>query len=198
MIRPSTDPQVHVETRTAWREWLGTHHARETGAWAVTWRKATGRSAPAYDELVEEALCVGWVDSIQRKLDDERTMLRFSPRKARSGWARPNKQRVERLLAAGLVLPAGHAAIDRAKADGSWSLLDDVEDLVVPDDLATALASAPPAAGSSPRSPARRSAASWSGSCRPSGRRPAPRVAETAELARRGQRANQWPPPGNR
>lgn len=197
MIRPSTDPQVHVETRTAWREWLGTHHARETGAWAVTWRKATGRSAPAYDELVEEALCVGWVDSIQRKLDDERTMLRFSPRKARSGWARPNKQRVERLLAAGLVLPAGQAAIDRAKADGSWSLLDDVEDLVVPDDLATALASAPPAAeefAAFPRS-AKRGILEWIVQAkRPETR--ARRVAETAELAQRGQRANQWPPPG--
>ena len=93
------DPEVHVETRAQWRQWLVTHHEEYGGAWAVTWRKPTGRPAPSYDDLVEEALCVGWVDSMARVIDDERTSLRFSPRKRGSGWALTNKERVARLSA---------------------------------------------------------------------------------------------------
>ena len=110
----------------------------------------------------------GWIDSIARKLDDDRTMLWFSPRKPGSGWARPNKERVERLTAAGLMTPAGQRVIDAARADGSWSRLDDVENLVVPDDLAAALDSRPPAVGTGTHFPALCAGASWNGSCRPS------------------------------
>ncbi len=182
-----------METRAAWRQWLVSHHAEATGVWAVTWRKPTGRPAPSYDELVEEALCVGWVDSLGRKLDDERTMLRFSPRQAGSGWARPNKQRIERLLAGGHLLPAGIAVVERAKADGTWTKLDAVEDLIVPDDLAAELAARPPAAAefaAFPRS-ARRAILEWVVQAkRPQTRER--RVRKTAELAQRGERANQW------
>jgi len=203
--RPASgDPQVHVETRAAWRDWLVSHHdaglgaaAAPTGVWAVTWRKPTGKPAPSYDDLVEEALCVGWVDSIARKLDDERTMLRFSPRKPGSGWSRPNKLRVERLEAAGLMLAAGKAAVARAVADGTWTMLDAVEDLVVPDDLAAALEARPPAAeefDAFPRS-VRRGILEWIVQAK----RPATRerrVQETAERAQAGERANQWRQPG--
>ncbi len=187
-----------VETRSAWRAWLDAHHRDATGVWAVTWRRSTGRPAPSYDELVEEALCVGWVDSVARKLDDEQTMLRFSPRRPGSGWARPNKQRIERLLVDGRMRPAGIAAVERAKADGTWSMLDEVENLVVPDDLAAALAARPPAAATFegfPRS-VRRGILEWIVQAkRPQTRER--RVRETAELAHRGERANQWrPPPG--
>ena len=89
-------------------------------------------------------------------LDEERSIQWFAPRRARSGWARSNKERVARLTAAGLMLPAGLAAIEEAKRNGMWTLLDDVENLIVPDDLAAALAEAPPPASAGTRSrPAR-------------------------------------------
>ncbi len=123
-------------------------------------------------------------------------MLWFTARRPRSGWSRPNKIRVERLLAQGLMLPAGQAAIDEAKRRGTWSLLDDVEDLVVPDDLAAALAANPPAAGQLGRlQPIGAARASWSGSSRPSGRRRERSASrETATLAARNEKANQWVP----
>jgi uncharacterized protein YdeI (YjbR/CyaY-like superfamily) len=101
--------------------------------WLVTWRAGSGDPRISYDESVEQALCFGWVDSLGRALDAERTMLWFAPRKARSGWSRPNKQRVQRLNAAGLTAPAGLAVVEAAQADGSWTLLDAVEDLIVPE-----------------------------------------------------------------
>ena len=120
----------------------------------MTWRAGSGGPRISYEESVEQALCFGWVDSKGRSLDAERTMLWFAPRKRGSGWARTNKERIERLAAAGLMAPAGHAVIDAAKADGSWTLLDDVENLVVPDDLAAAFAAHPPAPGALGRVPA--------------------------------------------
>lgn len=186
--------QVHAETRAQWRSWLAQHHASARGAWLVTWRKPTGRPRVDYADGVEEALCYGWVDSVARTLDDERSALWFAPRKRRSGWARSNKQRVERLLADGLMRPAGLAVIERAKADGSWTLLDEVEDLVVPADLAAALAAAGDRARASfdgfPRS-ARRGILEWIVQARRPETRER-RVGETARLAARGERANQW------
>ena len=188
-------PQVHAETREAWRAWLAEHHATATGAWLVSWKKATGRPSVGYDAAVEEALCVGWVDSTGRRLDDERSLLYFAPRKARSGWSRPNKERVARLTAAGLLRPAGQAVVEAAQADGSWSLLDDVEDLVVPDDLRAALRARPGAEDhweAFPRS-ARRGILEWIVKARRPETR-ARRVDETARLAARNERANQWRP----
>ena len=129
---------MHVESVEEWRAWLGEHHG-SAGCWVVWWKRPTGRPAPDYDELVCEALTVGWIDSTAKGLDEERTSMWFAPRKPTSGWSRPNKQRLERLYAEGRMLPPGVAAVDRARANGSWTLLDDVEDLVVPDDLAAAL-----------------------------------------------------------
>lgn len=148
-----------------------------------------------YEESVEEALCFGWVDSRPRKLDAERTMLWFAPRKPGSGWARTNKQRVERLRAAGLMAPAGLAAVESAKADGSWTKLDAVEDLVVPPDLAAALAEHPPAVANFDAFPksARRGILEWLVQAKTAPTR-AKRVEETARLAQRNERANQWKP----
>ena len=130
--------QVHPDDVDAWRTWLAGHHDRGEGVWLVTWKARTGRPTVGYEESVEQALCFGWIDSTTRSLDDERTAMWFGPRRRGSGWARSNKQRIERLEAAGLMAPAGRALIDAAKADGSWTMLDDVEDLVVPPDLAAA------------------------------------------------------------
>ncbi len=132
-------PRVHIETIEQWREWLAEHHLSETSVWLVTWRRTTGRPAPSYEDQIVEALRVGWVDSTAKKLDDERTMLYFARRRRGSGWARTNKEHVARLEAEGAMLPAGRAVVDTARADGSWTMLDGVEALIVPDDLVAAL-----------------------------------------------------------
>ena len=189
------DDQVQPASLAEWRAWLERHHGRGTGVWLVTWRAGSGGPRIGYEESVEQALCFGWVDSKGRSLDAERSMLWFAPRKRGSGWARTNKERIERLTAGGLMAPAGLAVIEAAKADGSWTLLDDVENLVVPDDLAAALAANPPARehwDAFPRS-ARRALLEWIVQAkRPETR--AKRVAETAEKAQVNERANQWRP----
>lgn len=184
---------VHPLTRAEWRAWLATNHNSASDVWLISYKKAANKPAVTYDEAVEEALCFGWVDSKPGKLDDERSMLYFSPRKPSSGWSRPNKQRVERLLAAGMMTPAGLSVIEAAKQNGAWERLDAVEDLLIPDDLADALASQPPAAAnfdSFPRS-VKRGILEWIVNAkRPETR--AKRIEETARLAALNQRANQW------
>ncbi|QDT39772.1 YdeI/OmpD-associated family protein [Stratiformator vulcanicus] len=130
---------VEVASRDEWRHWLAEHHEQSESIWLVTYRKAVPEKYLPYDAIVEEALCFGWIDSRPGKVDTERTKLLISPRKPGSPWSRLNKQRVERLESDGLMTPAGWAKIEQAKADGSWTVLDDVEDLVIPPDLAKAL-----------------------------------------------------------
>lgn len=187
--------KVHAEDRPTWRAWLEAHHATSTGAWLVSWRKHTGRPSVGYAPAVEEALCFGWVDSVQRTVDPDRSMLWFAPRRRGSGWARPNKERVERLEADGLMADAGRRVVEAARADGSWSMLDAVEALEVPDDLAAELAARPRARehwDSFPRS-VRRGVLEWIVQAKRPETRDR-RVSETARLAERGERANQWRP----
>jgi uncharacterized protein YdeI (YjbR/CyaY-like superfamily) len=189
------DEQVQPESLTEWRAWLAHNHGRDAGVWLVMRKARAGGPRISYEESVEQALCFGWVDSKGRSLDAERTMLWFAPRKRGSGWARTNKERIERLTAAGLMAPAGQAVIDAAKADGSWTLLDDVENLVVPDDLAAAFAAHPPARehwDAFPRS-ARRATLEWIVQAKRAETR-AKRVAEAAEKAQVNERANEWRP----
>jgi uncharacterized protein YdeI (YjbR/CyaY-like superfamily) len=184
---------THPLTRAEWRAWLEQNHARPNGVWMISYKKAAGKPALSYAESVEEALCFGWVDSKPGKLDDQRSMLWFAPRKPRTGWSRPNKERVERLIAAGLMAPAGLAKVESAKQDGSWSILDGVESLEVPPDLAEAL-DAYPAARSNfeafPRS-VKRGILEWIVQAKTAPTR-AKRIAETARLAEENRRANQW------
>ena len=161
----------------------------------VSFKKATGKPRVEYDEAVEEALCFGWVDSKPRKLDDERTLLWFSPRKPGSGWSRPNKLRVELLLNQGLMAPAGLQRIEQAQKDGSWTKLDAVEDLEVPPDLAQALGTYEQASrhfSAFPRS-AKRGILEWIANAKTAPTR-AKRIEETARLASVNERANQWRP----
>ena len=183
-------PLVHVEDRATWRAWLEANHATARGAWMVTWRARSGRAGLEYEAAVEEALCFGWVDSTGGRVDDERGKLYFAPRKPRSMWAATNKARVERLIAQGLMAPAGLAAIERAKANGSWETLDSVERLEVPDDLTAALAAHPPADANFAAFPpsARKMMLWWVVSARRPETR-ATRIAHVAEAAARNERA---------
>jgi uncharacterized protein YdeI (YjbR/CyaY-like superfamily) len=184
------DDRVHPADADEWRAWLEENHDRGAGVWLVTWKAHTGRPTVRYEQAVEQALCFGWVDSTNRTLDADRTMMWFAPRQRRSGWARSNKQRVDRLEAAGLMAPPGSAVIDAAKADGSWSMLDDVEDLIVPPDLAEAFDAHPGARehwDAFTRSP-RRAMLAWIAQARKPETR-ARRIAATAEKAALGERA---------
>jgi uncharacterized protein YdeI (YjbR/CyaY-like superfamily) len=183
-------PQVQADDRATWRTWLEANHGSVKGAWLVTWRASTGRGSLDYEAAVEEALCFGWVDSTGGRVDDERGKLYFAPRKPRSGWAATNKARIERLTAEGRMAAAGLAAIERAKANGSWEILDSVERLEVPDDLSAALVASPPAAANFAAFPpgARKQLLAWVAFAqRPETR--ATRVRQVAESAARNERA---------
>jgi len=186
-------PFVHADDRATWHDWLEANHATAPGAWLVGWRKGHGPVLD-YEEMVEEALCFGWIDSTGGRFDDRRTKLYFAPRKPRSVWSRSNKVRVERLIAAGLMRPAGLAAIDRAKQSGAWTALDEVEKGIVPPDLAAALEAHPPAAERFAAFPwsARRAILVWIADARRAETRAA-RVLETAVRAARNERANERP-----
>jgi len=137
---PAALKQVYPKNRAAWRRWLATNHARSPGIWLVFDRKTSRADRLAYAHAVEEALCFGWIDSIVRAVDETCYEQLFTPRKPKSTWSRVNKERIDRLVAQELMAEAGLAAIERAKANGSWSSLDAVEAMVMPDDLAAALA----------------------------------------------------------
>ena len=194
MIEPPPNA-VQPGTLAEWRDWLAANHDRAVGVWLVYYKKFSGKASITYEAAVEEALCFGWVDSQGNKLDDERTMLYFAPRQAGSGWSQPNKERVERLIAGGRMTPAGLAKIAAAQADGSWTLLDAVEALEVPPDLAAEFdkfADARANFDAFPRS-ARRGILEWIVQARRPETR-ATRIAETARLAQANVRANQWRP----
>lgn len=191
MAVPDSFAQAHPLTRAAWREWLTQHHASSPGVWLIYFKKASGQPRVGYDEAVEEALCFGWIDSLPRKLDADRTMLLFTPRKPRSGWSKVNKARLLHLEQAGLLMPAGRAAIARAQANGAWESLDAAEAGQVPADLAAALQQNPAAAASFARfSPSsRKMILTWLLGAKRSETR-AKRLSETVRLAALGLRAN--------
>lgn len=185
-------PQLHVDTRAEWRDWLAEHYASCGGVWLVTWKKGRGPYL-SYDDIVDEAVCFGWVDSLPRTLDADRSQRLVTPRKPASNWSRVNKARVERLSDAGLMHAAGLAVVEAAKRDGSWSALDEVEELREPDDLRAALDSAPIARtcwDKFPRS-TRRAILEWIGNAKTAETRNV-RISRTVEDAAHGKRANQW------
>jgi uncharacterized protein YdeI (YjbR/CyaY-like superfamily) len=185
--------QVEITSRSEWRDWLEKNHTRSDGIWLITYKKQHADLYVPIEEVIEESICFGWIDSLSRKLDEDRSMLWLAPRRKGSNWSKPNKYRVERMIAAGLMTDAGLVKIDLAKQDGSWTALDAVEALVVPDDLRAALAENEPAEknfAEFPRS-VKRGILEWIANARRSETRKK-RVEETARLAKDNIRANQW------
>ncbi len=127
--------------RREWRQWLQENHDRSRGVWLIYYKQGSGKRTLTLDEAVLEAVAFGWIDGRMHRLDEERVELRFGPRRKGSAWSRSNKLRVERLIREGLMTPAGMAKVEEARRSGSWTVLDDVDDLVVPRDLEDALAS---------------------------------------------------------
>ena len=191
--------QVEITSREAWRAWLAEHHERSPGVWAVTYKKDSGGPHVPYEDVVEEALAHGWVDSQGRRLDDRRWQLYCAPRKPSSAWSRANRARIERLTAAGLMTAAGQAAVDQAKASGAWLAIAHSEAGVEPGDLAAALDARPDARRHWDAFPpsTKRAILEWIGTAKKPGTR-AKRISETARLAAQDVRANQWRQPGRK
>ena len=135
-------PQLTVRSRAEWRSWLEVNHGKVAGVWLVRFKTGRGPHV-SYDDVVEEALAFGWIDSQPRSLDDRRSQLLVTPRKTGSRWSQVNKERVARLRAEGQMSAAGEAAVRRSQLDGTWDALNQVEALEEPDDLRRALDAQP-------------------------------------------------------
>jgi uncharacterized protein YdeI (YjbR/CyaY-like superfamily) len=141
-------PAILAPSAAAWRTWLDAHAATEKAVWLLQVRAGVATPSVGYEDAVRQALCVGWIDGHVRPRDDETRLQRYSPRNPRSTWVRSNRDRVARLIASGEMAPAGLALVEAAKASGTWDLLADVEEGIVPDDVQAALDAVPVAAQS--------------------------------------------------
>lgn len=186
--------ELEVTSRSVLRAWLEANHASAKGVWVVRHVKSAGGTV-TWNDVVEEALAFGWIDNLPRKRDDGRSMLLVTPRKPRSAWSAKNKAHVAELERQGLMAEPGRKVVEAAKTSGAWVALDEVSRLVVPEDLAAALDALPPARTSWDAFPpsVRRGILEWIGNAKRQETRAA-RVSETARLAQRGERANQWRP----
>lgn len=121
-----------------WHKWLAENHRSKQSVWLVFYAKSSEKKSITWSEAVDVALCFGWIDSKKIKIDKETSHQYFSKRKARSTWSRINKEKVEQLISGGLMTQAGLESIETAKQNGSWTILDEVEELIIPADLETA------------------------------------------------------------
>lgn len=129
----------YPENRTDWRNWLEENHAKEQAVWVVFYAKSSAKPTITWSEAVDEALCFGWIDSKKVSVDSGKSHQFFSKRKAKSTWSKINKEKIDRLTESGLMTKAGFESVELAKQNGSWNILDEVEELIVPADLETAL-----------------------------------------------------------
>jgi uncharacterized protein YdeI (YjbR/CyaY-like superfamily) len=138
-------PELLVVDAAAWRGWLASNHADSAGVRLVLAKKGVvDPTRLTYDDALPEALCFGWIDGQLTRRDDATYRIRFTPRRARSSWSRRNVDNAERLIDQGRMQPAGHAEIERAKADGRWTrAYDGSATIDVPDDLRDAVAASP-------------------------------------------------------
>jgi uncharacterized protein YdeI (YjbR/CyaY-like superfamily) len=125
----------YPKTQQDWRKWLEKNHLRHDSVWVKLYKKGSNKPTINWREAVDEALCFGWIDSIKKTLDDQCSIQFFSKRKPNGTWSKINKEKIEQLIADGKMTSTGMAYIDAAKKNGSWSLLDEVEALIIPKDL---------------------------------------------------------------
>ncbi len=133
----------YPKSRQEWREWLQENHDKRQSVWLIYYKKKSNAPTVAYSEAVDEALCFGWIDSKSKPLDEEKFMQFFSKRKEKSVWSKVNKEKVQRLIVEGLMTKAGYHIIDIAMKNGSWTVLDEAEALVIPNDLELAFEKSP-------------------------------------------------------
>lgn len=135
----------YPKTQTAWRKWLEKNHLSKQSVWLVFYNKKSKQKSISWTEAVDVALCFGWIDSKKVKINEEMVHQFFSKRKAKSTWSKINKEKLERLIAQGLMADAGLKSIETAKENGSWTILDEVEELIIPADLEAAFTDKPKA-----------------------------------------------------
>ena len=133
-------PENETETfcpasRKEWRQWLKKNHSAKQSVWLVCYKKHTQVPSITWSEAVDEAICFGWIDSVRHPVDAEKFKQFFGKRKPKSGWSKVNKEKIARLIDEGLMAPAGLAVIETAKQNGSWNILDEVEEGILPKDL---------------------------------------------------------------
>ena len=121
--------------RQSWRQWLQENHSTKQSIWVIMYKKDAGVPTITWSDAVDEAICFGWIDSIKKSVDHQQSIQYFSRRKPTSAWSKINKAKVERLISEGLMTQAGYASVEIAKQNGSWSILDEVEEIVIPKDL---------------------------------------------------------------
>lgn len=132
--------EIHAADAAEWRAWLEANHDTQPAVWLVFYKQNSGKPSVTWSEAVDQALCFGWVDSKVNRIDDERYKQYFTPRKPKSTWSKINKDKIEELTAAGLMREPGLRAIEIAKENGWWTILDGPEAGVVPEDLERELA----------------------------------------------------------
>ena len=118
-----------------WRKWLELNHIKKEGVWLIFYKKKSPDHNLSWSDSVDEALCFGWIDSTKKTVDCDKFKQYFSKRKAKSNWSKINKVKVKTLIDQGLMEEAGYKSIEIAKENGSWTILDEVEALVIPEDL---------------------------------------------------------------
>ncbi|MEZ4687756.1 MAG: YdeI/OmpD-associated family protein [Bacteroidia bacterium] len=131
------------ENREDWRDWLRKNHLTQDSIWLIFYRQSSPSANLSWSEAVDEALCFGWIDSTKKTIDDEQYIQYFCKRKPKSNWSKVNKDKVEILIAEGRMEEAGYKSIEIARENGSWTYLDQVEALIVPEDLQDELARHP-------------------------------------------------------
>ena len=132
--------QLYVTSRYEWRDWLLEHHATRKVVWLLFYKKHTGKPNISYDDAVEEALCYGWIDSIIKRIDDEKFARKFTPRKTKSRWSKLNKKRAKKMIKAGKMTEVGMKVIKEAKKSGEWSKQAPIKkELVIPSYIEEAL-----------------------------------------------------------
>ena len=146
MKRMDTLLTLSFATQGDWEAWLAEHHTDTTGLWLKIAKRATGAPSVTYAEALESALCYGWIDGQKAAFDDAHWLQKFTPRRAKSGWSRVNREKATALIAAGRMQPAGLREVERANADGRWeAAYDSQRAITVPADLQSALDAQPDA-----------------------------------------------------
>jgi uncharacterized protein YdeI (YjbR/CyaY-like superfamily) len=184
---------VEPRSRAEWREWLQKNHTKPESIWLVLAKKQSGLPLLSVDDVVEEALCFGWIDSVPNKLDDKRYKILLSPRKPKSNWSKVNKHRAAQMIKAGLMMPAGLQMIKLAKKVGTWNALNEIDKLSILSDLKIALDAYPEAASYFDAFPPsiKRGILEWIQNAKTTVTR-VKRINETAKLASKNIRANQY------
>ena len=184
---------LEIEDITALYTWLEKNSTHSPGLWVVTYKKNSGKPAPSYDDIVRAVLCFGWIDSVPGKVDESRSKLYLSPRKKGSAWSNANKVRIEELLQQGSLRAAGLAAVEDAKASGTWNKIDSAHNLEVPADLAKEFVTYPGSKENFDAFPpsTKKAILEWIIQAKTPETREK-RINTTASLAAENIRANQW------